>query len=616
MMPKSAGPTTRGDSEHGAIAVLVAITLTVLLLLSAFVLDLGALRADRVGGKAVADMAAAAAVVDYLGSEEGEPRAACQRAIEYVDKNLRNEAPLQPVNVDGVLRSCEDLFAETYACAPGDVNDPAVYETGDYRVHVTIPVEDDDFLMGDEHDQPDFDGDPCERVGVQIVKDRSFLLAPVGGIDGGSTQPGSVGRAFSSPQGEPASLIVLEDACEAMRVNGGGTINVNGIWTDDNDVPLADQQEGEDNPDDYRYHPGVITVDSDASSCYLFVLNGSNPEITSDFTFSYALDLGYPDASVYPDHDGLDPKPVAGNEITRSPVDYRFNCLASYPSGVGAPRWSPNHDDSVSNIGGCSGGDGEPYVQRLHLRFQSMTASDVATNDDWVVIGDDATPGMPTNCNGMESPAGGFGPHLFDEDDDKNGKNWFVNCPGVNNNGFRPNSVTFENVENIVTQGRISLQSSDLTINGNSDSGSTLYLKAGSLHGNAQAEIDFDNTFVYVESGPVNVAGGADIRWHTLRDGNCADPAVPNAACFGPLALWTNAYDEHNLGGNGLLDISGTFFTPNASPFKLHGGGAQSLDAAQFFAGTFLATGGGDLNMVTDPGLIPVEVRVGSGLIR
>lgn len=609
----------RPGREEGAVAVVVALLLTALLGVSAIVLDLGALRADRIAGKSIADMAAAAAAVNYQHHQEGEPLRACLTALDYSIENIGDIDTL--TGLDG--QACEDVFDASYVCSPTDENE-AVYTDpdGDYRVTIVTPVRDgdDDFLQGLDHGA--HDGQPCDRVGVRVERDRSFLFAPAAGfIEQGSTRPSSVARTFSGPRGEPASLIVLQErGCETIHASGGPTeIIVDGVWVDEAGNVVAD-----DDPDRDEYKSGVITVDTDLphDGCkqneWIFELDGNDAEITADHIFSYALHLGHPENDVYPDHDGLDPDPVAGDKVTREAVDYLYNCT-DYPAGDG-PLWNPNRTGAVTiPIDDCDG-DGEPHVKVLQEEYgyDALTAES-AIAKGWAVIGgDDASEGMPTSCQNVD---GVFGPDTAPDGTD--GKHWFVDCPGDGNQGFRVNDVEFEDVETVVTRGRIRLGSDELTISGAEDVGAVLYMQEGDLRAEGGATIDFNDTFVYMERGRTNIAGNADIsRWHAVRDtgfdrGDCPSyTGAPPAWCFSPLSLWTNHTGSHSLGGGGALNISGTFFTPNATPFTLHGGGGQTLKHAQFFAGALRADGGGTVHMRADPDLIPVEVDTGSALIR
>ena len=69
------------------------------------------------------------------------------------------------------------------------------------------------------------------------------------------------------------------------------------------------------------------------------------------------------------------------------------------------------------------------------------------------------------------------------------------------------------------------------------------------------------------------------------------------------LAFWSESYGDGKFamsGGSGL-HLVGVFMTPNADPFTVTGGGAQTLTNAQYVATKFEVNGGASLNMVVDP---------------
>ena len=56
------------------------------------------------------------------------------------------------------------------------------------------------------------------------------------------------------------------------------------------------------------------------------------------------------------------------------------------------------------------------------------------------------------------------------------------------------------------------------------------------------------------------------------------------------LALWAESSAEHNLGGNGLIHMSGIFMLPN-SPFKIAGNAAFDVLNSQFISKTLGVSG-------------------------
>ena len=587
-------------TDEGAVAVVTALLLTVLLLFAAFVIDLGALRADRSQGQLVADMAAAAAGQSYSANEPGTAREGCLDAIAYAEQNLG--VSLEP---DGA--GCE-VFPDA---SSGELCDsswsPAVYTGGAYTVTVTIPVDDnDDLLRGDNY--AEVDGFACQRVGVEVTRSRDYFIAgAVGAGDGGSTATGAVARAGGPGDlGEFASLIVLhEQHCQALRAGGsdGAKVVVERNVADDGTV-----------------YPGIITVDSLDHGCEnqnnrIIRTAGGGILEAADHIFSHQLQVdpaNNPNVVYNPSHN-ITPTPEPGRRITRAPVDHLYNCRASYPAGQ---RWSPNHADSVSPGSPCEeAGEIPPYITALHGAYQGLEPSDVPT--DWGLIDSD-------QCNDLD---GTFGPGAGDSE-----SHWFIDCDGTTGNTrFRPENAHFDGVEAVVINGPVELQD-NLQVTGHANHSAVFYLQQGSFEAGAQAELVLEDTFVYVHAGSVDVAAGADVIWEAPLEGegstSCdaydndydfsgGDNPAPPADCFAPLTLWTNLQDgDHRLGGGGQVRTVGSFFTPNAVPFRLRGGSGNDYTDSQFFAGLLDVGGGGTITMVPNPETNIELPLLGPSLIR
>jgi hypothetical protein len=586
----------RHSGESGAVAVITALLLTVLLLFSALVIDLGALRADRALGQSVSDMAAAAAAQEYQAMEYGSARDACIEAISYAEENLG--LSLSP----GPGEGCEDVFpsaTDEQACDPSNPWAPAVYKGGDYTVTVSIPVVDDDPLMGSQAIDDSIDRDACDRVSVRVNRTRDYWLAQAGGVgsSGGETSVGAVGRGTGpGEEAEFASLIILNERhCKALTTAGQANNQVRVEGTTVGGV----------------YYPGIITVDSLDDGCsnpnQIIRTDGNNSTIyAEDHIFSHQLQQDPGSMAVVADGN-VTPDPEPGHARTRQRVDHVYNCRSSYPA---SERWSPNHADSVSSSGPCGeAGVLPPYITALHAAYQSLTAAPAG----WGEISGDA-------CHNL---TGHYGPGAGDDE-----THWFVDCPGTNNQGFRPNDVHFDGVEAVVTRGRINLGNDTFRVtgddvgDGSAGSGAVLYLQAGAFEAGS-ADIHLLDTFVYIHNGagnrPLNIGAGAVVEWEApvdrtddetptecdaydaAYDYNGGPNPAPPGICFAPLALWTNNFARHDLGGSGDVTTVGTFFTPNSEEFRLQGGAGNDYRQSQFFAGRLRAGGGGSVTMIPNP---------------
>jgi hypothetical protein len=628
-----------GHGESGAVAVVAAVTLTVLVLMAALVIDLGFMRADRVDSKSVADMAAAAAVVGFDASIEGSAQQACEDAVAFAAVNLGAEA------VADANRSCEEIYPEDYVCDPLVAPDPpATYTIGSHRVEVVIPVIDDEPLML-SLDHGAFDGEPCDRVGVRIQRDRTFLLARVAGFADNTTTQGSVGRAhFQGEEKDFASLIVLKrHGCQTLVNAGNAVLEV---------LNLVRDEDGEPEPVTYQ---GTITVDTEPQGC-----SGSQKIIQSAGTsltkaegdiFAHSLFSTDPDnAYTYRPADvasgNLVPQPKPGPKITRALIDHLYNCLPDYSSAT--PLWSPERGNQ--GIGPCEPKDATgapieppppPFLKELDDSVEAVMDGE---DDGWSVYPYDSD---AVDCSGSGVTV--------------TGGRWIVDCP----TGFGPDDLTFRNVEHIIFKNGLEIGTNhELTIEGDADIGTTVTMFTKGLDTDG-GELSMRNVFTYIREAPtagsngrIRVGGSTDrfAVMAPLSDDHCidnyvplydADPdnsGMPPASCFAPLAFWSNFVGSASgnslnvVNGDAAGGIIGTVFTPN-SHFRFRGSGDLSggacgsdpevlwdlisttaatlqLEGSQFFASSIDLPSGAEVGMCPSPDTtVGVPIR-GSGLIR
>jgi hypothetical protein len=87
--------------------------------------------------------------------------------------------------------------------------------------------------------------------------------------------------------------------------------------------------------------------------------------------------------------------------------------------------------------------------------------------------------------------------------------------------------------------------------------------------------------------GVVKVAGGAPPTWLGSTEGP-----------FDNLGLWSEtSSNKYQINGGAGVTLAGVFFTPEAAPFSLSGGGNWGQQDAQFISYRFSVSGGGTLTM-------------------
>ncbi|MET1001692.1 MAG: hypothetical protein ABWZ15_07770, partial [Acidimicrobiia bacterium] len=122
--------------------------------------------------------------------------------------------------------------------------------------------------------------------------------------------------------------------------------------------------------------------------------------------------------------------------------------------------------------------------------------------------------------------------------------------------------------------------------------------------------------FVYLRDGDINITGGqlnvnrAFVYAATGYVKVNSSPPIWNAPTEGPfgyLALWcdmpatSNNTSKFSMAGGTGVQLSGVFFTPEAAPFTLSGGGTWGQQNAQFVSFQVQVSGGGSLTMAPDP---------------
>jgi hypothetical protein len=609
MVRRSTTRRIRHD-EGGIYSVLFVILLGVFIMAGALAVDMGALYFTRHATQSVADMAATAGGMELEPSDieaVGTPAGACQAAWEYAVTNLRDASNTAP-------HPCGGMPSSGLSCDPTTPT-TVTGTTGPYSISISWPVPDDDPRMA-SHDTDVIDGTPCQRVAVTVQRVNDLLL---GGFAGGGNQStmgaSAVARAQASlNQGDLVALVVLHRTdCQALTSSGQGNVFVQATQVLDGDGNLV-------------WVPGVITVDSDGTTnC------SSNPRYTiaplGNNVNSYIVAENTPDGApgVLLSHAALvnptraadpakcgpngsplstrpvQPCPVGGNRVTRAPIDHRYNCKSDYPG---------------LDIVGCPGAATNPgsnYIDQLRAHHGAFQNASIPTSAAFLGGGFNVYPAdyggtTPTNpcvfnsATTVTLPAG----------------NWFINCPNTggsgNTPGFRMNNggAVFEaGPGEIVFAGSLDLGSGTFTIGSNSQQ-SILYVRpfSSSQGGNIEQNdvaVTLRNTFVYLQDGAF-VAGGnsGPIFWVAPDDDNFV---------FDDLALWSDSTYLHQVGGQGNVELEGTFFMPNAQ-FRYGGQGAQQQARAQFVASKLDFAGQGALIMEPDPERSTAVAITGVTLIR
>src|SRR5680860_181818 len=112
----------RRADERGAVAILVALTLTVLMVAAAMVLDFGLVRVDRQVNKSGADAAAVAGLQGLTGNDnKSHPYRGVCTAIRYLQQNDPRFAAVSDTSGTWTVgNGCTDATLRSQVCVPGN----------------------------------------------------------------------------------------------------------------------------------------------------------------------------------------------------------------------------------------------------------------------------------------------------------------------------------------------------------------------------------------------------------------------------------------------------------------------------------------------------------------
>lgn len=544
--------TSRVHDERGTYAVLFAVIMMIFFAFAAIVVDLGAVRSDIRANQITSDVAATAGAAELDPASPGTVYTACVAAWDYFLANTpgAGNAP-HPCATFASMPQCVPWAASTRR---------AITTAGPYKVTIVYPVRSTDPLML-ARENGDHDGNPCERIGVEVVSERSHLFGGLLGSSKGNGPASAVARnGGSGSNGKGVAMLILDPTgCNALLAKGQAkvTVNASGGWPG---IIAVDSSATETNP-----APGESDRNCSNSNSYAIDAVGTqNSRIVTNAGFdpmgnpiegqiySFALMPGQNNAQSYEPADvsagRLAPQPEPQPRITRQPIDWRYNCkLANACPDAGT---TVAHIDALRATVGSSG---KPAGFREYpAEVPQGKCSLPPSNPPILLVG-----------------------------------NWWINCPTLDvSTAFvmTGGNAVFQGTVNVGSQGSFAFNAGSMTDR-------WIYVRSGNFEKDAQASVLMDNTFVYLNNGTIQFGAGSGLlRW-----------IAPHAGPFEDLALWSESKSAHNLGGQATLDIEGVFFTPNAYPMRFTGQGSQQQAKAQFITYRLEITGQGDLMLAVDP---------------
>lgn len=580
---------TQTGPERGAILVITALLMTSLLGLTALVVDLGALRSDVRVDQSVADFAAIAGGTGLAGND---PTAACQSAVMYVNANAKLSTAISPSSF------CAGMG--TTRCSGGTGQATPSTTVGDYTISIHYPVPNseivDSRVVGGARLD---DGTECQRIRVIIGSTKTSFFAAVLGASHLAGNRSATARPWAvGPQLTPALWLLDPHGCTSLSVSGGsqltvGTAAVQGVLTVDSDGSTC--------------QAGQHTISSQGAGTLLKAVPTTDPTITGGTPKGVIQLFGLPSTATTCLASGVgvsacDPADVSGGRIvpqpvpvssraTRSRVDDVYNCHNPYPAST-----STYH--GITLVANCNATTTPPYIDNLKTAIGGSGLPSVipvgigTTYQRWRAS-------FSCNPTGTVSVSG----------------NWWIDCPAGLSVG-NGSDIEFKN-GNVVFDNGFSMTGGTLKFNTNNTNpplpSSCVAPTVATPCTGAASPLA---SFVYLRSGDINITGGVLTINHAFvysASGyvkvNSSPPTwiAPFDGPFSYLALWcdmpstSNSTSKFSMAGGTGVQLAGIFFTPEAAPFTLSGGGTWGQQNAQFVSYQLQVTGGGTLTMAPDP---------------
>jgi hypothetical protein len=576
---------SRRDGERGAVAIFTALLLTMTLGFAALLVDLGQLRATARNEQLYVDFAALAAGKKFtLGDANG----ACKDAIIYLNQNdERITTAINPTTFcSPVSSTCTNATAQA---APTTT-------VGDVQVTLHYPVPASEITDTRWGGAGKADGpSQCQRMRVIVRTKDKGMFSRIVGVNNSWTQRSATVRPYQSGGAPPALWVLDPTGCVPLKVDGGsqvtvGTSTVQGIITVDSDGTTCSTGSSQS------------TISATGSGTVLKAVGPPSGGTTGQINLA-ALPAGATACS-FPACDPADvsglriaPQPVHSTAASRSYIDWRYNCKAGYPTFHGVTIFDCPYT-------AANGGTSYAYIDNLKTAIGS---SGVPSTGTWTTIGPGGSACSPSAS--ITYPVG----------------NYYVKCT-KGNNGFVVNSgvtitfsggnVVFEDNVTVSNGGTINFNTANTSsalssscvaptvqtpcIGSSSSNAAIVYIRGDestAFSTSGTGVVNANHVFVYGGAGSVAFSGSPP-TW-----------TAPTEGPFAGLAYWTdmsasatNAQrSSFTITGGSGANLSGVFFTPEATPFKLAGGGNWGQQHAQFISYQLTVTGGGILNMAPDP---------------
>jgi hypothetical protein len=616
--------------ESGAVALIVALMVTALVIVGALVVDIGLLRLDRQMNKSAADSAAISGLeamrhVDASGLETGKaaPYAGVCSALAYLKASRPEFASVAGHLENGVGTTVGDCPLppssplEHVACDPDDRSTWARYEgTADGGLAVEIMngyVPSEDAARFEEENLSTLVADQgapadkgCDQLAVIVSESESPGLGAIVRDDDVTTSIRSVARVdMGDDNSETVALVTLERKdCKVIYSNGGTKLIVDGYGPVPGMIHL-DSLGAVDGAD--CGSKKVIHVDGSTVGA---VVAGESDDGKPGVIGMVALDGGAgavaanafsPLPSVYTEPYPPGGEPEGHKLITRAPADNAYFTGVKAAIATANAAWAVPPAATVVPSTQCSGGN---LPSAGALAATGTVYFDCPGGVDY-----NASVALQASRVIFAGPLHVRSGKAFDM---PNASHVYIRgsatAPGLDNQGYF----------RMHTQGAATCAGSSPSVRGRlvigdgevkSMSGTPIFqacntaviMMGGQSDGCVPADPGLEpQSSTGCTRGYLNLAGGANTDWTApnLVDAGRTDADLEDLE---DLAFWTESESESKIRGSGGITLAGVFVLPNANPFSIGGSGSQNVEDCQYFTRKLHAYGGGTLYMKPSP---------------
>jgi Flp pilus assembly protein TadG len=631
---------TTSRDERGGAAIFMALSLTMILVAAAMVLDFGLIRLDRQSNKSVSDSAVMAGLraADDDTSDIYTLRGVCG-ALSFLRANKPELAGLPDSMCAGSWQTSDRVCDQANPNASTSLTDYVGTVTANsttYNVEIKAPYQLSDGNWPEES-LSTLASDPslmngCDQLAVMITESRRPGL---GGLVANrvSTRTRTVGRIHVGAGMRPPALLLLERTkCSVLVVGSNGspssikvnaTMGVPGTIHADSNATGSDCGSGS-NQQLFQGHqtnaieagagsataPGVIT----SRATYL---KRANNIVWDDVLNVHGLTSA-----------GGIVAPTGQNLVTRRPIDDRYATGVRSSLAGAATFWTMNPTNALPQgwqKAGCNPSASDlSFTGSLYIDCPQQNGITLGSGSSPITIN-----ASTVFFNGWLK---GGGLHM------PNATRVYVNNTDSSGNLIKPDAIAMTGGDALCVQAT-ACDSANL-VNGEcpttpGSGNAKFFVRRGGLAENGGL-LRLCHTTVYLMGGQTDgcvpaTNGAAPTTTPCLGQsdtlgngqlkitGGSQDWSAPNAYAglippADQVTAWTGAEDlalwsesgsttstKFTMNGGGSMRIVGIYMTPNALPFQLTGGAAQSLVNAQFIASSFSLGGNSNLTMTVDP---------------